>query len=224
MKRGMSAPFVWIFAMVAGAIVMIFIIQFAFQAVEVDELTSSFKDLNSFETNLDLLTQTKSAKQTVNLPEIEFPCMFNKQYIQTTASRLDTSKIIFSKKQKGSVILKTRLFSYPYPITNIYFISTQELPESAMNLTESLTPYQEFYEDKSQLDCLKQRLIQKIQIVSYIYLQKASILKQNSECKQYYEAAMKLIIQHQKAPTKELAYQINDINSNIKQQGCPVLW
>lgn len=224
MKRGVSAPFVWIFAMVSGAIVMVFIISFAFSHVNIQETKFSTEDLANFEINLDLISQSKSLTTTINLPEIEFPCIESTQFIQTGPAQKPTDKIIFSKQQKGKTIIKTKQFSLPYPITNIYFLSDQNYPEQLSILDQNFIPNQIYYKDLQQAECIKQRLMKKIKDISDIYSIKAALLRRDSSCRDYYTAIIKEINQHRENPTMKSAEQIKELNDQININNCPTLW
>lgn len=223
MKRGVSAPFVWIFALVAGAIVMIFLISFAFRHVDIQETKFSFQDLNNFEINLDLLSQSKSLTTKIQLPEIEFPCIENTQFIKTGPASKPTDKIIFSKNQQSTTTIKTKQFNFPYPITNIYFFASKNYPDQSLD--QNLLPNQIYYQDLSQAECIKQRLINKINTISTIYMKKAGILlKDNPECRDFYKEIINQINQHKNPPTKEKANKIDELNQELNLNNCPTLW
>lgn len=225
MKRGVSAPFVWIFAMVAGAIVMIFIISFAFQHSDIQTKKFSAQDLGYFEINLDLISQSKSLTTQMQLPEIEFPCVEQTQFIKTGSAVKITNKIIFSKPQQGKTTIKSRLFSYPFPITQVFFLADTPYPNQFSNLDETLIPNQIYYQDLSQAECVKLRLIQKIQQISDIYIKKAGyLIRNNPECREYYKEIIKQINQHKINPNNQLAIKINNLNKELNLNDCPTIY
>lgn len=218
------APFAWIFAIVAGSIILIFILRFSFQGTEVQETILTSENLQTFELNLELISQTKDQTANMQLPQLEFPCILGEQSIVSENLDIKTERIIFSRPQQGNTWIKSKEFSYPYPITNVIFLSKEPIQDKYINL-DNLIPSQRFYTDDNQAKCIKTRLINKIKIMSSIYAEKARQLKLNfKQCSPLYTQIITEITNHKINPTQKTKEKIENLNTKIAQQGCAKIW
>ncbi len=125
-KRGdISQPFTYLFGIIAGALILIFLISFAKGHVNIQTLKSSQESAFYFDETLTLLTAGEDVYKEINTPikrNYEISC---NNLIVEKSKPAKLNSIVFSPKkltsQKLSVYSKSVLF--PFKIANIFIIS-----------------------------------------------------------------------------------------------------
>lgn len=126
-KRGIAVSFKWIFALIAGMIIFLFIINFAYKHIFISESKTSTILLTNIEAQLDSISFADDFDTILDLNE-KFKINLNCNSLQIANIPLKTNKIIFSPKTIESNNLKiwTRTWNYPFTITNFYYITNKD--------------------------------------------------------------------------------------------------
>ncbi len=122
-KRGFAVTFKWIFALIAGLIIFLFLINFAYKHIYLSETKTSILLLTNIETQLDSLSTAEDLDTSINIPEqINFNC----NSISTGKANIKTNNLIFSNNNiKNTLHVWTRTWKYPFAITNFFYIADE---------------------------------------------------------------------------------------------------
>ena len=125
-KRGFAIAFSWIFAIIAGMVIFLFLMNFAYKHIFLSESKTQTVLLTNLESQLDSLSVAEFLDKEIDLNgqfEINFDC----SSISTKSSKISTEKIIFSDKKIISNKLKlwTQNWKYPFDTANFYYITSK---------------------------------------------------------------------------------------------------
>ncbi len=128
-KRGItSSTFKFILAAIAGALIFLFFIRFSFQSVETSSLLEERELIEHFNDHLEAFGISEQSYKTINLFDettLQFDCTFigNKGYTR------NFNKLVFAPQTlTGEAITAwTRTWSFPFPIANLYYLSTDNV-------------------------------------------------------------------------------------------------
>ena len=144
-KRGVNLTFKWIFALIAGFIIFLFIINFGYNHIYLSESKTSAILVNQFENQLESLSISEFLTKEIdmgNVFEINFDC----NSISNKNVELNTEKIIFSDRtiKAKDFLLWTQLWKYPFGITNFYYLIDKNQKfyffDAPYELTSSIPP------------------------------------------------------------------------------------
>lgn len=115
--------FKWIFALVAGFVIFLFLINFGYQHIYLSETKTSAVLLNQFENQLESLSIAESLSKEIDLGSV-FEINFDCNSISDENGKINTEKIIFSNKKikAKTFLLWTKLWKYPFGITNFFYL------------------------------------------------------------------------------------------------------
>ena len=132
-KRGMEIVFVWIFVILAGAVILAFFVSFSFRHAESSTTVTNIRYLDTVSSIITTFAISLEADKTVDLPtkvEVYFHCdglsmiadnkEFNKQ-IQNYIV-FGTEKLIDDK-----ILLWTLPWKLPYTITNLIYATSPHI-------------------------------------------------------------------------------------------------
>lgn len=121
-KQGFELGIKAIFTMIAGALILMFFIKFAFQQQSFQETVDTRKSLTNLDDHLDAFAIAGTSSKTITLPataDLSFNC---KRLALNDYSRTD-EKIIYAEPFTGKKINAwTQPWEFPYPITNFYYL------------------------------------------------------------------------------------------------------
>lgn len=122
-KRGFALSFYWIFAIIAGFIVFMFLINFAYNHIYLSEKTTSSSILLNLENQIDSLSIAENLDTVINLGK-ELTLTFDCGSISLDDLKVSTEKIIFSNKviKSNELLIWTKSWKYPFAIANFYYI------------------------------------------------------------------------------------------------------
>ncbi|MFH1591818.1 MAG: hypothetical protein ABIB47_00420 [Candidatus Woesearchaeota archaeon] len=133
-KRGVSMfPFVIIFVLLAGAIILMFFFGFAKGVKEQGESVNNLQIVNLLDRELDSFTLAENARDTFEFPsepEINITCIGGeKSRIQYGDARRDTFKLIAAPGiLKGKKLdAWTLAWEYPFKIDNFYYLGNKKI-------------------------------------------------------------------------------------------------
>lgn len=132
-KKGIQAVFVWIFVLIAGAIILTFFISFAFRHAESTTTVTDIRYLDTVSTIITTFATSLEADKTVNLPtkiEIFFEC----EGLSMLSNDKDYNKqipnhIIFGTERlvDEEILLWTLPWKLPYTITNLIYTTSPHI-------------------------------------------------------------------------------------------------
>ena len=126
-KKGFSAQlFKWIFVVVAGALLLIFFIRFAFQQTEIFGQKGSVELISSLEDQLEAFSISEKSSKSISLgynTDLEIDC----ERIVNENLPKRTNLIIFSpsKLSGKNVLAWTRSWEFPYQISNVFYLTNE---------------------------------------------------------------------------------------------------
>ena len=133
-KKGISTTiFTWIFVAIAGILIIIFFVTFAFRHAETSETVSSIRYLDTLNNIITSFATSQQADKTVNLPT-KIEAYFDCEGILMTYNNRDYTKrtpgnIIFAteKLKDDKLLLWTQPWKLPYKVTNIIYLSAPNI-------------------------------------------------------------------------------------------------
>lgn len=125
-KAFSSQLFNWIFIIVAGSLLLIFFVRFAFQQTEIFGEKGSVELISSLEDQLEAFSISEKSSKIVSLgynTDIEIDC----ERIVNENIPKRTNLIIFSpaKLSGKSVAAWTRKWEFPYQISNVFYLTNE---------------------------------------------------------------------------------------------------
>ncbi|HLD15737.1 MAG TPA: hypothetical protein VJB94_04130 [Candidatus Nanoarchaeia archaeon] len=127
MDKGIEFSFKAIFVSIAGAILVMILVNFAVQQTDLFGRYSNRAIVNSFEKQLDAFSVSSSSKKIINLPE-KIKMRFDCNALITEDFSEETGRIIFAPPEIESEKIKaaTKTWSFPFRITNFFYLSNEE--------------------------------------------------------------------------------------------------
>lgn len=235
-------PLAWVLAVVAGAIVFIFLITFAFKSYSLTSSMSESRYINYLDIQLDALSLSQNLYKTIDLDQ---ETIFTCDQITVNKFSKTTQKIIFSNAKKGKSHVFTKSWEFPYKITNIFYITPHKIiyTQNQNQILELLPDnfeiiqgiptkpkYNIFSTKKSFSDeitlgatftnnfkCIEQQALNQLRQISELYKQKASLLSaKNPGCSQSYNSIIQSINNHISNPTKDTSNSIDQLNTQLR--------
>src|SRR3989344_2527074 len=129
MKKGeISFAFKYILVLVAGSIILLFFVRFAFMHAKTSENIGSVKGVTSLNDNLDAFAISPNADTTINLgydADFKFDCG---NIVAGNSQPIRSNKIIFSPKElKGKQIdAWTLAWRFPFKVGNFYYLNNDK--------------------------------------------------------------------------------------------------
>ena len=121
-KKGFELSLKAIFTMIAGAAILLFFMQFAFDQQTVQETVQTREALVDLDDQLDAFTVSQSSAQTIKLPkkaELQFTC----QGMQLGDYARTDEKLIFSESYTTDRLNAWTLrWEFPFPIANAIYL------------------------------------------------------------------------------------------------------
>ncbi|MDD5331752.1 MAG: hypothetical protein PHE43_02940 [Candidatus Nanoarchaeia archaeon] len=129
-NRGEISPvFKYIFAIIAGVLILGFFVRFAFKQVDTSEQIESYTEIRSLEDQLISLSVSSSSVIPVNFytkNKISLDPV-NCDGLVISNNRLSTSQVIFSPEEFNSnFYIWTMNWKYPFRITNFFYLADKE--------------------------------------------------------------------------------------------------
>ncbi len=127
--KGFSSDiFRWVLGMIAGAVILLFFVRFAYQHSTVSTTLQQQELLQHLHDQLTALGASESSTQTISLPknsELSLDC----RSLSSTSAYVSTPHIIFSPSSlRGDTLqVATTLWRYPFPVAPLYYLSTGDI-------------------------------------------------------------------------------------------------
>jgi len=132
-KRGVDVVFVWIFVIIAGAVIIAFFVSFSLKHAESSTTVTNIRYLDTVSSIITTFATSLEADKTINLPtkvEVFFHCdgLFmitdNKEFNKQIPNHIvfGTEKIIDDK-----ILLWTLPWKLPYTITNLIYATSPHI-------------------------------------------------------------------------------------------------
>ncbi|MBS3145313.1 hypothetical protein J4414_00735 [Candidatus Woesearchaeota archaeon] len=129
-KKGVEVVFVWIFVVIAGAVIIAFFVSFAFRHAETSTAVTDIRYLDTISSIITTFATSLEADKTINLPtkvEVLFHCdgilmeSGGREY-----NRQIPNHIIFGTERLADdkILLWTVPWRLPYTITNLIYTSS----------------------------------------------------------------------------------------------------
>lgn len=280
-KRGFSALFNWVFGLIAGMIIFLFLINFAYKHIYLSESKTSSIILSEINFQLDSISSAEDLDTSIESPKkISFDC----GQISLESSKISTEKIIFSDNKENNLQVWTKTWYYPFAIENFYYITDKtyyffsepydlysKIPER-FNILAYPDPVPEgsiliffrqpsqsellqykthkikivdnskvtFYPDKiidalgeemllgaiftdnfSKFECLKEKAINKLKLVTDVYIKKAQTLS-NIKCPDQYNLMISQLNQFKSSPINPET--IENLDKELERNDCTPLF
>lgn len=128
-KRGISdVVFKWVFGIVAGSLILIFLIRFAYQHIDLSEKLNIREIIESLDDHLEGFSISESSSKVIPLNrdlELKFFCdsFGGGDYLKRT------NKIIFSSKffKGNSLSAWTEKWRFPFDVVNFYYLANKNV-------------------------------------------------------------------------------------------------
>lgn len=126
-KKAISQMFTWIFIIIAGSLILIFFIRFAFQQTQIFGQKGSVELIASLEDQLEAFSVSEQSSKSVSLgynTEVEFTC---DQIVNENIPKRTNLLIFAPSKIKGKNLLTWTLnWEFPFSIANVYYIASEQ--------------------------------------------------------------------------------------------------
>lgn len=128
-KKGVSMfPFVMMFVLIAGAIIIVFFFGFAKSVKTQGDFVNDLQVANLLERKLDSFTLAKNARNIFELPrisEVDIECRNGKTSIVVGESKRESFKLINAPRSFDNrrLIAWTLAWEYPFKIDNFYYLA-----------------------------------------------------------------------------------------------------
>src|SRR3989344_2942632 len=220
-KKGFELSLKAIFTMIAGAAILLFFMQFAFDQQTVQETVQTREALVDLDDQLDAFTVSQSSAQTIKLPkkaELQFTC----QGMQLGDYARADEKLIFSESYTTDRLNAWTLrWEFPFPIANAIYLDVGRRYILVYD-QNSINGEQTFYLGKPMLlgaifgpsayACTQEQAIERMHLVSTLHAQRASLLalKATRACKNNLFAAQQTLTLLSQATLKEQLYALQE--------------
>ena len=127
-NRGFSADiFKWIFGLVAGAIILMFLVRFALQHVDISSKLTDLEYGEYIDDQLEAFRISGSGSKTLELAE-GYTLNLDCDGFGINRNLKKSNKIIFGPRSlQGSLAIWTDSWEFPFKITNVYYIGDENL-------------------------------------------------------------------------------------------------
>lgn len=127
-RRGFSADiFKWLFGLVAGAIILLFLVRFALQHVDLSSNLTAVEYAEYLDDQLEAFRAAESSSKTLSLPD-DYTLQVLCEGFGVQRNLKQSNKIIFGPKSlQGNLGLWTVAWEFPFKVTNVYYIGDDHL-------------------------------------------------------------------------------------------------
>lgn len=127
MDKGFEFSFKAIFVTVAGAVLVMILVNFALQQTDLFNKYSNRAIVDSFEKQLDAFSISSSSNKMINLPE-KIDLRFSCDTLITEDFSQEIGRIIFVAPDLNTTKIKaaTRTWSFPFKTANFFYLSNEE--------------------------------------------------------------------------------------------------
>lgn len=122
--RGFTTTiFKWLFGVVAGALLFIFLARFALQHVAVSTALTEREALEYLDDQLDAFRVAESSSKILDVPESLTLTATCDGLHAGTAARQSTTLVFAQSSLQGKIRAWTESWDFPYPITNVFYLA-----------------------------------------------------------------------------------------------------
>ncbi len=123
MKKGLAVQFKWIFSVVAGAIILIFFIRFAFLQTGMNQNLENREILASLSDQLEAFSIASKSSKEIDIGK-EVDIKFSCENLSIEEYSKNMNKIIFARDLSGSKLKAVTLsWKYPFKAGNFFYLS-----------------------------------------------------------------------------------------------------
>lgn len=123
----MESVFKYIFAMIAGAFILLFFVNFAMKYISSEENVEAAELVSNFDNQLSIVSTSENGFKEHNLG-LERDISFNRGRIVSGTAKKNSTNIVYSPKslQGVKILLWTKKWVFPYAIDSFYYMSNDK--------------------------------------------------------------------------------------------------